>query len=282
MRAEMCGIKERRVRRMDSLLATSGGSALWLDLGLAGMLPRPQGLRQRWLTLAGRLIFPRTHAVDELCADHMALRDIATPFPAPSTLTHTHAERAGEGAPSPGSRDPEFDAFFTRLEQPLYGYLRRLVPNDEVAMDLAQEAFFRAWKRFDEVRMYDRPDAWLYRVATNLAISYLRRRRPLSFSHLFARTHEVEGADALEETLPFADPHDLEGRVLERDAIEHVLRRMPERQRAALLLRTVQGYSCEEIATTLGITVTNARQTLSRARERFRSLYEAAQHGGKS
>ncbi|MGZ3600761.1 MAG: RNA polymerase sigma factor, partial [Ktedonobacterales bacterium] len=148
------------------------------------------------------------------------------------------------------------------------------------AMELAQEAFFRAWKRFAEVRTYDRPDAWLYRVATNLAISYLRRRRPLSFSHLLARTNEGEGLDAQEEMLPFADPHDLEGRVVERDAIEHVLQRLSERQRAALLLRTVQGFSCEEIATTLGITVTNARQTLSRARERFRTLYEAAQREG--
>ncbi len=177
----------------------------------------------------------------------------------------------------PAGQNAEFDAFFIRFEQPLYGYLRRLVPNDEIAVELAQEVFFRAWRHFAELRAYDRPDAWLYRVATNLAITHLRRRQSVSFTHLLSRSNEADGADTLEDTPPFADSLDIEGRFVEREAIEHVLQRLPERQRAALLLRAVQGFSCEEIATALGITVTNARQTLSRARDRFRTLYQEAQ-----
>lgn len=271
----MLGVKERRVRRMDNLRASSGGAALQLNEVTALAFPRPWLPWQGWLALTRSLTLMRARAVGGESADDVALREIVAPLPALAEREHTSDVRPGAGQPGP--RDPEFDAFFTRLEQPLYGYLRRLVPNDEVAVELAQEAFFRAWKHFAEVRSYDRPDAWIYRVATNLAISYLRRRRTVTFTQLFAHASETEGADALEETLPFADPHDLEGRFVERDTIEHVLQRMPERQRAALLLRTVQGFSCEEIATALGITVTNARQTLSRARERFRTLYEAAQ-----
>ncbi|MGZ3584736.1 MAG: RNA polymerase sigma factor [Ktedonobacterales bacterium] len=263
------------MRQTNTLQATGRGSALRLDLGPVVGVPRARLLWQSWLALASSFVLSRTDAVDDAFADEMAT---PRPVPAGATQIDTCGEHASKVRPD--TYDPDFDAFFTQLEQPLYGYLRRMVPSDEVAMELAQEAFFRAWKRFAEVRTYDRPDAWLYRVATNLAISYLRRRRPLSFSHLLARTNEGEGLDAQEEMLPFADPHDLEGRVVERDAIEHVLQRLSERQRAALLLRTVQGFSCEEIATTLGITVTNARQTLSRARERFRTLYEAAQREG--
>ncbi len=266
------------MRRTVNLRASCGGYALPLDLAAATAFSRPRLSWRGWRALAGSLIFARAYAVDELSADGMAMREIDTPFAARTEYEPARAERSDGTAP--GSNDPAFDAFFTRLEQPLYGYLRRLVPSDEVAVDLAQEAFFRAWKHFAEVRAYDRPDAWLYRVATNLAISYLRRRRSVSFTQLFARTTEMEGAEAVEETLTFADPHDIEGSCVERDAIEYALRQMPERQRVALLLRAVQGLSCEEIAAALGITVTNTRQILSRARERFRTLYEAAQREG--
>lgn len=190
------------------------------------------------------------------------------------------AERAARQK-SDAEADPythEFDAFFMRHEQPLYGYLRRLLPTDEVAAEIAQESFFRAWGHFETVRAYERPEAWLYRVATNLAISHLRRRQPLSFSHVFARSAAgMEGDEPADDEV-LSDPLDLEGQTVERDAIARALRGLPERQRAALLLRAVQGFSCEEVAETLGVTVPNARQLLSRGRERFRRLYDASRH----
>jgi RNA polymerase sigma-70 factor (ECF subfamily) len=172
----------------------------------------------------------------------------------------------------------DFDAFFQRYEQPVYGYLRRMLPSDEIAVEIAQEAFFRAWQHFDDLRRYDRPEAWLYRVATNLAISHLRRKRAFSFSQIFKRApSESETVEAVGEHELLADPLDVERQTSERDVIVRVLQRLPERQRAALLLRAVYGHSCAEVAQALGISLPNARQTLSRGRERFRRLYEAAQ-----
>ncbi len=171
-------------------------------------------------------------------------------------------------------RQPEFDAFFQRYEQPLYGYLRRMLPSEEVAMELSQEAFFRAWQHFAELQTYDRQEAWLYRVATNLAISHLRRKKSLSFAQIFKRTgSEGEQGESAIEYEFLADPLDMEQQTADRDLIERTLQRLPERQRAALLLRAVYGLSCEEIGAALGISVPNVRQTLSRGRERFRKLY---------
>lgn len=185
--------------------------------------------------------------------------------------------QAHDGA-SPATGQPPgsvFDAFYARHEQPLYGYLRRLAPTHEVAVELAQETFFRAWRHFDSLQSYDRPEAWLYRVATNLAISHLRRKRPLSFSALLARTSAEDatpdgstGADLI------ASPLDIEGQTAERDAIDRALRALPERSRAALLLAAIQGFTADEVAEALGVTPNNARQILSRARERFRRVYE--------
>jgi RNA polymerase sigma-70 factor (ECF subfamily) len=172
---------------------------------------------------------------------------------------------------------PEFDAFFTKFEQPLFGYLLRMVPSQEIALELAQETFFRAWQHFAELQVYDRPEAWLYRVATNLAISHLRRKKSLCFAQLF-RHAGADGGDQAEASMEcdfLADPFDMEQQTADRVLIEQTLRQLAERQRAALLLRAVYGLSCQEISETLGISVANVRQTLSRARDRFRKLYRA-------
>jgi RNA polymerase sigma-70 factor (ECF subfamily) len=173
---------------------------------------------------------------------------------------------------------PEFDAFVVRNEQALYLYLRRVLSSDEGARDIAQEAFIRAWTHFESIRTYDRPDAWLFRIATNLALSSLRRREPRSSTqplrHSDVRTSlEMETPDLL-----LRDPDDLELRAVERDVIDRALRALPERQRTALLLRAVQGLTVGEIAQALDVSSANVYQLLSRGVKRFRALYEAAQH----
>lgn len=195
--------------------------------------------------------------------------------PAASGVRRAPAQRVDHSVPLRATLD--FDTFFNRYEQALFGYLRRMLPSDEVAMEIAQEAFFRSWTHFAELQAYDRPEAWLYRVATNLAISHLRRRRPLSFSQVFRRTNDdSDSADVTAEQELVADSLDVERQTADRDVIDRVLRRLSERQRAALLLRAVYGHSCEEVAAALGITLPNARQTLSRGRDKFRRLYAQA------
>src|SRR5262249_23786625 len=148
----------------------------------------------------------------------------------------------------------DFDAFFARHERPLYAYLRRLLPSEEVAVDIAQEAFFRAWTHFAELQRYDRPQAWLYRIATNLHISAHRRRQPTPLSQLLGRQcPDDEEGDELQESdsVLLADDMDVEECIAERDAIARVLLHLGERERAVLLLRAVQGFSHEQIGDAL-------------------------------
>lgn len=233
--------------------------------------PSDQGMRAAWLAvrrnIAGALA-TQAHSQRGGVED-----EASTAIPAHTQTSRDHWNRRSDHSNQGKSA---FDTFFTRHEQPLYGYLRRLLSADEIAVEIAQEAFFRAWQRFDEVSAYDRPEAWLYRVATNLAISHLRRRHPLSFSHVFASAQAAADGDDSADEQYFAAPLDIERQTAERDLINATLRLLPERQRAALLLRAVQGFSCEEIASALGITTANARQMLGRAREHFRVTYEAA------
>lgn len=157
-----------------------------------------------------------------------------------------------------------FDAFFARNEQPLAAYLRRLLASEEAASDVAQEAFFRAWTHFATISAYDRPDAWLYRVATNLALSTLRRHSALSFTQLAHRGHEARASLGIDGLEMLASPEDVEEQAAERDLIERLLRALPERQRAALLLRAAQSFSVAEIAAILEVSAANVYQLLSR------------------
>jgi RNA polymerase sigma-70 factor (ECF subfamily) len=126
------------------------------------------------------------------------------------------------------------------------------------------------------VRTYRRPDAWLYRVATNLALSYLRRKQMLSFSQLAPRGQGDGEEDDWTPAETAADPLDVETQTAQRDLIVRALAGLPDRYRTVLLLRAVYDWSWEEIAAALGTTTGNARQLLSRARQRFCLLYEAA------
>src|SRR4051812_1776109 len=68
----------------------------------------------------------------------------------------------------------DFEAFFARHEREVVGYLWRMTGDEQAARDLTQETFLRAWQRFDQLRGFDQPKAWLFRVATHLALNHLR------------------------------------------------------------------------------------------------------------
>jgi RNA polymerase sigma-70 factor (ECF subfamily) len=158
------------------------------------------------------------------------------------------------------SAEEAFASFVASYEAQLFTYLWRATGDEHVAYDLRQETFIRAWRHFAQVRAYDRPLAWLYRVATNLALNERRDRRP---------TASLLG----EEELASSDPS---WRLAERDLVHQTLLALPLRERQALALRSGQGLSCEEVAEALAISGTAARSLLWRARERFRALYQAA------
>jgi RNA polymerase sigma-70 factor (ECF subfamily) len=75
------------------------------------------------------------------------------------------------------THDDDFERFFNAHEAQITGYLYRVTGDAQSASDLSQETFLRAWQHFDRIRSYERPGAWLTRVATNLALQHLRRRK---------------------------------------------------------------------------------------------------------
>ena len=160
-----------------------------------------------------------------------------------------------------------FEAFFQARHRAIFSYLWRMTGEEEVANDLCQETFLRAWRQFERIRFYDRPEAWLLRVATNLALNHLRRRKG-----------PVGAALSLDEGIDPATS-DPSWRFAVRDAVRGVLAELTPRQRAALILREAYGLTGDQLAQALGVSTPAAKMLLFRAREAFRTRYERQEAG---
>ena len=166
-----------------------------------------------------------------------------------------------------------FEEIVRRYQRRVYATAYRIVRRHEVADDVAQETFIRAFRSLDR---YDpqRPfGPWICRIAANLAVNHVRS----------PQAREEALPDGHAET-PSAAPGPLQG-VLETEArtmLDRALEDLPAEQRAVFCLRVFEDLSYKEIADSLGISIGTVMSRLSRAREKLRgalSPYLAAAPG---
>jgi RNA polymerase sigma-70 factor (ECF subfamily) len=141
----------------------------------------------------------------------------------------------------------------------IYSYLVRLLHDDDLAADLAQETFVKAYRAFETLEDLGRARPWLYRIAGRTALDELRRQRIV---HFIPWTGDPRGMAASAEEVA------LRGRLT--DELERALMALPERQRMAIVLAEVQGLNGLELAEAMGTTHDAARALLARARESLR------------
>jgi len=189
-------------------------------------------------------------------------------------------DRRSEARVRAAEEQVEFERLFTQYGASLLDYLYGMTRNHEAATDLMQETFLRAWASATPLNTIQQPKAWLYRIATNLALNQSRRQR--RFVWLPLETIEPLGAAGSSDRWripPLAshmhDADDVAASIVERDAIWETLAALPPRQQAALLLQTNGGFEPREIAVLLALSETNVRKMLFRAKERFRTVYQA-------
>jgi RNA polymerase sigma-70 factor (ECF subfamily) len=150
-----------------------------------------------------------------------------------------------------------FRQLVERWQQPVFAFLARMVASREDALDLSQEVFARVHRERSRYRGEDRFRSWIFRIAGNLARSWLRRRRILHWIRFDAGAHDRAAMAAPADQM--REQEQLGTRV--RGAIAG----LPERQRQALLLRRYEELSCEEIAQTLGTSASAVESLLQRA-----------------
>ena len=156
-----------------------------------------------------------------------------------------------------------FTRLFEQYQAPILNYLHRMVGDRAVAEDLTQDAFIKAYNALPSTRADLAFKAWLYRIATNTAISHLRRRKIIQWIPF------LPGQD-------HATDESIERSVGRQYDIEQALAKLPKHYSAVLLLRHYQGLSLAETASALDITENAAKLRLFRARKAFAEVYQAA------
>lgn len=156
-----------------------------------------------------------------------------------------------------------FTALFHQYNAPLCRYLAHLVGNDEVARDLAQETFFRAWQSLPTMRDEQRFAPWLYKIATNLARSYQRHARLVRW----LPWAESVGEQARHVPGP-------ERQVVEAELVALAMARLTPKYRVCLLLQLEGGFSQREIAQLLHLTEKSVSVYVSRGRQQFLQAYQ--------
>jgi RNA polymerase sigma-70 factor (ECF subfamily) len=151
-----------------------------------------------------------------------------------------------------------FEAFFEAEHARLFGLLCVVSGRRSDAEELMQEAFVRVWERWDWVRNHPSPSGYLYRTALNLARSRARKafrtaRRPL------VRSEHSDDELAMVE---------------DRDSLVRALRRLPVRQRAAIVLTEAMDLSAAEAGVILAVKPATVRALTFQARNALRKLME--------
>jgi len=161
---------------------------------------------------------------------------------------------------SEGSGDRTFiEQLFALHHGEIYAYIYRMVRDADVAADFAQDTFIKAYKAQDSLEDRAKARAWLYQIAHRIVLDEMRRRRIVRFMPWTGESHgAAPSAEHLAMEMRLSGP------------LARALARIPERQRAALLLAEVNDLTGLELADTLGVSHVAARALLTRARESLR------------
>ena len=165
-----------------------------------------------------------------------------------------------------GEKDA-FEQLVIRHQDLVFSLAYKLTGNREMANDVAQEAFIRAWKAIEKFRGDSTFSTWIYRITVNTAWT-LRKK---------ARKHNTLNIEDTYEPIVIDEKKDPELVAINSDlssVLINALDKIPIEQRIIVELKNIEGRSHKEIADYLDISVTAAKVRLHRAHQRLRQILE--------
>jgi RNA polymerase sigma-70 factor (ECF subfamily) len=164
-----------------------------------------------------------------------------------------------------------FDYLLARYRKPIIHFMYRMVHNESVAEELAQEVFLRVYRSRESYRAEAKFSTWLYRIATNLGVNHARDTR----HERAASTVYLDETDSETGTTP--DVADMtpgaEDRILQRErmaAIKQHVMALPERQQMAVLMHKYEGMDYKQIGEVLKLSESATKSLLFRAYQTLR------------
>jgi RNA polymerase sigma-70 factor, ECF subfamily len=179
-----------------------------------------------------------------------------TERPAALRMTWTDEELVAKSIS--GDTD-SFNELILRWERPIYALAYRQIGREEDARDVCQETFLRAYRALGGFRGQAKFSSWLYRIALNLCRDWVRRERR---AHFVQPPEDAELTDLAAEQEPSESIEDL---VVRHDlalAVERAMKKLPEEQRMAIVLKEYHGLTFQEIADLIGCPLSTVKTRL--------------------
>ena len=164
----------------------------------------------------------------------------------------------------------DFEKLVTAYEKNVYNIALRMVGDPEDAADMTQETFIKAYRALSSFRGDSKFSSWLYRIASNVCLDFLRSRS----RHPQVSLSTVDEDDRTTFELPdmSRNPEEQLMKKLGMEAVRRGLEQLPEQQRQILVLRELGGLSYAELAQTLGLEEGTVKSRIFRARKRLCAL----------
>ena len=164
----------------------------------------------------------------------------------------------------------DFEKLVTAYEKNVYNIALRMVGDPEDAADMTQETFIKAYRALSGFRGDSKFSSWLYRIASNVCLDFLRSRS----RHPQVSLSTVDEDDRATFELPDMrqNPEEQLMKKLGMEAVRRGLEQLPEQQRQILVLRELGGLSYAELARILGIEEGTVKSRIFRARKRLCAL----------
>jgi RNA polymerase sigma-70 factor (ECF subfamily) len=170
--------------------------------------------------------------------------------------------------------EQSFELLLQRYRTPLVNFLYRMVRAREEAEDLAQEVFLRVYRARKDYVPSAKFTTWLFRIATNLALNSVRDNRHQRMEVSLDAPVTIDAEDGDEKPLDIAEKHpNIEQYMIEearKKMIRHAIDKLPEKQRAAVLLHKYQELDYGDIAKILECSESALKSLLFRAYETLR------------
>jgi RNA polymerase sigma-70 factor (ECF subfamily) len=163
-----------------------------------------------------------------------------------------------------------FTELVNRHAKKVFRLARHITQNDEDAEDVLQETFLKAYSRLDQFQGASKFYTWLVRIAVNEALMRLRRRKGNKVFSLDEQMGTGDGSVPRDFPSGQSNPEERYGQEQLRETLSRAIDELGEGYRAVFLLRDVEGFSTEETAQMLGLSVSAVKSRLLRARLQLR------------
>ena len=167
-------------------------------------------------------------------------------------------------------REDSFEELVRRYQRPITNYVFRMLGNYDAALDVTQEVFIKVYNSMARYSAEYKFSTWLYKIAHNASIDYLRR------NHNNVQSLEAESEDGtyqVQYESKHLSPEQERERSEWREEIATVVKRLPSGYRELILLRHTQDLSYDEIAEVTNLPLGTVKNRLFRAREMMREIF---------